>query len=68
MTYEEFKTTFPVGSSLRVFERRPRHVVGYHDSEKVAVLKWWSNQNDGWEYEILTSDEMMVWKDYLKKV
>lgn len=68
MTYHEFKTTFPVGASIRIFERKPRHVVGYHESENVVVLKWRRGKNYGWEYEVMTSGEMRVWQDSIKNV
>lgn len=70
MTYDEFKTTFPVGAKVKIKpfnHHRPRYVVAYHDNEKVAVLKWRLGPNYDWNYELLTHDKMKTWHDHIRK-
>lgn len=72
MTYDEFKTAFPVGAKVRITpfnHLRPRHVVAYHDNEKVVMLKWRLGLNYGWNYEPLTHDKLeYICHDHIRKV
>lgn len=67
MTYDEFKTTFPVGSKLRILNGKVQHVIGYHDAEQIAILKWWRGSRYGWEYVVFAAGEMKIWKDFIRK-
>lgn len=68
MTYEEFKTTFPLKSKIKILTRKTLHVVCYHDAEKIVVVRWWRNASYGWKYEVLTDGDILALADYIVRM
>ena len=61
MTYDEFKSRFPVCAKVRflsgIHKKHCLHVIGYIDSENVVVFKYYIN-GKGWYFYAADIEEI----------
>ena len=61
--YQLFKKRFPVGSCYKgrpIHDYAKYHVVGYHDTEEIVVVKFYRPNKQYWGYAILDAVEIAV--------
>ena len=69
MTYEEFKSTFPVGSKFKIMAGRRKEVVDFLDDEKLAVTKYRCNSSgSGYRYEVMGAEDIAFWSKHMEKL
>lgn len=67
MTYEEFKSTFPVGSKFKIIGGSRKVVVGFLDDEKLVVTRYHRNNSSGYRYEVMDAEDIAFWSKHMEK-
>lgn len=72
MTFDEFETTFHVGTKLRIptiNREMPCHVVCFNEHERIVVVKHWRRRKfKAWEYSVLDEIMIDIWEHIFEKV
>ena len=67
MTYEEFKSTFPVGSKFKIMGGRRKVVVAFFDDEKLVVTRYPRDNSSGYRHEVMDAEYIAIWSKHMEK-
>lgn len=68
MAYEEFKSTFPVGSKFKIMGGRRKVVVAFFDDKKLVVTRYHRKDSSGYIHELMDAEGIAFWSKHMEKL